>query len=91
MGAWGVGHFDNDDAGDWVWELEDTGTASPVTAAFAAVEAEANYLEAPDACIARKARTLAPGGPWSRGCCGVCRRPEIRAHWCLWSGSPVSW
>ena len=142
MGAWGVGHFDNDDAGDWVWELEDTGTASPVTAAFAAVEAEANYLEAPDACIAlaaaevvaawagnpaaetpdtafpshlirrcsyvleplsnglrqtpnsancgRKARTLAPGGPWSRGCCGVCRRPEIRAHWCLWSGSPVS-
>ena len=52
MGAWGVGHFDNDDACDWVWELEDTGTASPVTAAFAAVEAGANYLEAPDACIA---------------------------------------
>lgn len=22
MGAWGVGNFENDDAGDWVWELE---------------------------------------------------------------------
>ena len=23
MGAWGAGVFDNDDASDWVWELED--------------------------------------------------------------------
>ena len=23
MGAWGVGVFENDDASDWIWELED--------------------------------------------------------------------
>ena len=23
MGAWGTGAFENDEAGDWVWELED--------------------------------------------------------------------
>lgn len=23
MGAWGVGPFDNDDAGDWIWQLEE--------------------------------------------------------------------
>ena len=22
MGAWGTGNFENDDAGDWIWELE---------------------------------------------------------------------
>ena len=26
MGAWGVGPFDNDDAADWVYEVEDGGT-----------------------------------------------------------------
>ena len=52
MGAWGVGHFENDDAGDWVWELEDAGSLEPVIAAIAAVEAATEYLEAPDATIA---------------------------------------
>lgn len=28
MGAWGTGPFDNDDAGDWVFELEDDGVAA---------------------------------------------------------------
>lgn len=28
MGAWGVGSFENDDAGDWVWELEEAGDGS---------------------------------------------------------------
>ena len=51
MGAWGVGHFDNDDAGDWVWELEDANSFAPVETAFAAVESSEDYLEAPDACI----------------------------------------
>jgi hypothetical protein len=23
VGAWGVGPFDNDDAGDWIWQLEE--------------------------------------------------------------------
>ena len=52
MGAWGIGHFENDDAGDWVWELEDARSLEPVVAAIAAVEAATDYLEAPDATIA---------------------------------------
>ena len=52
MGAWGTGHFENDDAGDWVWELEDARSLEPVAAAIAAVEAATDYLEAPDATIA---------------------------------------
>lgn len=51
MGAWGIGHFDNDDAGDWVWELEDAGSLDPVSDAFSAVEESGDYLESPDACI----------------------------------------
>ena len=52
MGAWGIGHFDNDDAGDWVWELEDAQSLGPVEEAIAAAEAATDYLEAPDATIA---------------------------------------
>ena len=52
MGAWGVGHFENDDAADWAWELEDAKSLEPVDAAIAVVEACDDYLEAPEACIA---------------------------------------
>ena len=52
MGAWGIGHFDNDDAGDWVWELEDSKSLAPVASAIATVEASPDYLESPDACVA---------------------------------------
>ena len=51
MGAWGIGHFDNDDAEDWALELEDTDSFEPVEEAIAAVEAGGDYLEAPDASI----------------------------------------
>ena len=51
MGAWGIGHFENDDAGDWVWEVEDSKSLVPVESAFAAVEESADYLEAPEASI----------------------------------------
>jgi len=37
VGAWGTGPFDNDDAGDWVYALEDggpgeSGILAPLTA-----------------------------------------------------------
>lgn len=51
MGAWGIGHFENDDAGDWVWELEDAGSLVPVESAIVGVGPE-DCLEAPDACMA---------------------------------------
>lgn len=36
MGAWGAGVFENDDASDWVWELEDDNDASVLHEALAA-------------------------------------------------------
>ena len=51
MGAWGAGPFENDDAGDWVWELEDDTDATVITAALGAVidTGAGEYLEAGDA------------------------------------------
>ncbi|HMP03763.1 MAG TPA: DUF4259 domain-containing protein [Gemmatales bacterium] len=50
MGAWGTGSFDNDDAGDWVVELEAAEDFSPISSAFDAVlEVGDDYLELPEA------------------------------------------
>jgi hypothetical protein len=48
MGAWGSGPFDNDDASDWVYSLEDDG----VDALRSALEVDDGYLEAPAAAAA---------------------------------------
>ena len=46
-GAWGTGPFENDDALDWVWELEaSTGPAVIVAALDSAADAK-SYIEAP--------------------------------------------
>ena len=37
MGAWGSGPFENDDAADWVWELEDDENGSVVIAALSEI------------------------------------------------------
>ncbi len=58
MGAWGIGHFENDDAGDWVFELEDTKSLDPVKSAFAAVDESGDYLESPDASAALAAAEI---------------------------------
>jgi hypothetical protein len=52
MGAWGVLAFDNDDANDWAYGLDDVADLSLVESAFAAIEQAGNYLEAPEACNA---------------------------------------
>ena len=51
MGAWGIGHFDNDDAGDWMLEFEDAKSLAPVRDAFAEADASLDYLDAGIACI----------------------------------------
>lgn len=51
MGAWGLGTFENDDALDWVYELEASTGSSVLNASLAAVDG-ADYLEAPEACAA---------------------------------------
>jgi hypothetical protein len=52
MGAWGVLAFDNDDAGDWAYGLEETSDLSLVVSTLTRVEQEDEYLEAPEACEA---------------------------------------
>jgi hypothetical protein len=46
MGAWGVGHFDNDDAGDWLIDFEDAKSLTPVESIFDEVDASLDYLDA---------------------------------------------
>jgi len=49
MGAWGVTTFENDDASDWLYDLEES---NGFTIIEEALELEAGYLEAPDGCYA---------------------------------------
>lgn len=49
MGAWGVLVFDDDDANDWAYGLDDVHDLSLVESAFDAIEEANDYLEAPEA------------------------------------------
>ena len=81
MGAWGHGIFDNDDAADWVFELEeaaDDGVLERTLSAVASAPADA-YVEAPEAAAALAAaevvaaavtgsqEALVAGGSYSEG------------------------
>ena len=49
MGAWGHNTFDNDDASDWVYELEESSDLTAITDALNAVTDDAeDYIEAPE-------------------------------------------
>lgn len=52
MGAWGVLAFDNDDANDWAYGLDEVSDLSLVEDALGAVGEAVDYLEAPEACEA---------------------------------------
>jgi hypothetical protein len=57
MGAWGVGSWDNDDAGDWVYELEESKDLSLVIQTLRAItNPEEDYLES---CICSEALAAA--------------------------------
>ena len=47
MGTWGIGTFENDDASDWVYELEPANDLSVVQAALATLNDATGYREAP--------------------------------------------
>ncbi|HEY0026197.1 MAG TPA: DUF4259 domain-containing protein [Longimicrobium sp.] len=51
MGAWGAGSFDNDDAVDWLADLEHARDLTPIDAALAAVTGEGEPGES-DASVA---------------------------------------
>jgi len=80
MGAWGHGIFDNDDAADWVYELEESsGDALLERTLTTVADAADEDVEAPDAAAALAAAevvaaaltgssdTLVAGGPYSEG------------------------
>ena len=48
MGAWGTGVFDNDDAADWAYELEDASDLAPARQALSATMDTDGYLELPE-------------------------------------------
>ena len=49
MGAWDFGPFDNDDAADWLYDLEESSDTSKLAAALRAVtDSGEEYMEAPD-------------------------------------------
>jgi hypothetical protein len=45
MGAWGVGTFENDEAGDWVYQLEEAGDLGLVRQTLLAAAEPSGYLE----------------------------------------------
>jgi len=51
MGAWAAGSFDNDDAGDWVWELPQAADTSILNDVLSRITEADGYLEAPECCI----------------------------------------
>lgn len=55
MGAWGHKTFENDDASDWLYELEESSDLSVIENALTF---EDTYIEAPDACNALAAAEI---------------------------------
>jgi Domain of unknown function (DUF4259) len=53
MGSWGFGTFENDDAADWAADLAEMGEDALIDEALERVlDAESDYIEAPDASCA---------------------------------------
>jgi hypothetical protein len=51
-GAWGFSPFENDDALDWVADLEETSGPQYLADTFLQIDAKAKYIEAPDCSFA---------------------------------------
>jgi hypothetical protein len=52
VGAWGTGPFQNDDAADWAYELEEASDVSPARQALSATLDTDGYLELPEGACA---------------------------------------
>ena len=61
MGTWGTGLFEDDDAADWVWELQESADLGIVRAALEAIERKSQYLEAPECAVALAAAEIVAG------------------------------
>jgi hypothetical protein len=58
MGAWGLAAFENDDAGDFLYEIEEAGSWAPAVQAMQKVILTFGYLEAPESQRGLAAATL---------------------------------
>lgn len=61
MGTWGTGTFENDDASDWVYELETAESPEILAATLKAVTSADSYLEAPSCVNALAAAEVVAG------------------------------
>jgi hypothetical protein len=52
MGAWGCGNWENDDAMDWVGQLEESKGTDLLQRTLSKVASNADYVESPDSCEA---------------------------------------
>lgn len=57
MGAWGVGGYENDDAGDWLFGLDEVTDMGPIRAALT-LSGTADHLEVREAAVALLAAEL---------------------------------
>ena len=85
MGAWGSGPFDNDDAGDWVWELEDDVDGSVIIDALSVVVDTPidEQPEAPDCSNALAAAEIVAAALGHRG-------PELPTEASVWISAHAS-
>lgn len=84
MGAWGIATFENDDASDWLYDLEES---NGFTILEEALEFDDGYIEAPVACYALAASevVLALLGRARSGL------PETALQWAkIYEGTEVS-
>ncbi len=61
MGAWGIGNFDNDDAADWIYDLEKSKSKTLLHKTLATVT-DSEYPEAPECCEALAAAEVILAG-----------------------------
>lgn len=62
MGAWGVRSLENDEALDWIGELEAAPDGAAVVEALTAVLLDGNFVDAPDGVVAVVAAELVAAG-----------------------------
>lgn len=62
MGAWGEENFSNDDAADWVWELERSKGINTLIAPIKRINDSSEYLESPECCEALAAAEVVAAG-----------------------------
>jgi hypothetical protein len=88
MGAWGAGPFENDDAADWVSDLEESSDESVIAAALNVVSdlAPDEYLEAPDASLSLAAAEVV-AAVFGSPCPGL---PDEVSNWIAGSHAALS-